>query len=333
MPTNRRSGSNGQPSGRKPKVAGLRKREQTETTTSTDPTPDEGTTSSAGEGDAAEPAGAQSRESASDGQLNEAEDAEPQSESAAASERESDRESDSDAATAAGSGAEAGSASESAAESGSESESAPEEDESAPEEDESGPEENESGPEEDSAADDGTGSGGEEAGSGAKSGKSWVIWAVTAVFLIVAIVCGAMAYATYFRGPMANEAMVSAGETSEVKGQVEDGIQKLFSYDFNDTAKTEKAADDLLRGEAVKKYDELFSVVKKEAPKQQLVVNTTVKGSAVTRLQDDKATVLVFVDQHALRSGTGESNVGPAQLSVTTEKQGDSWKITNLNVR
>lgn len=310
MPTNRRSGSNGQPSGRKPKVAGLRKREQTETTQSTDPNPDEGTTSSAGEGEAVESAGAETRESSSEERTSEAENTAPEPDSAADSDRES--------------GSEPESTPESEADSGTDSESAT----AAPADSEP-----EAGSEPATDSEDATGSDGDEAESGAENGKPWVIWAVTAVFLIVAIVCGAMAYATYFRGPMANQAMVSAGETSEVKGQVEDGIQKLFSYDFNDTAKTEKAANDLLQGDAVKKYDELFSVVKKEAPKQQLVVNTTVKSSAVTQLQGDKATVLVFADQHALRSGTGESNVGPAQLSVTTEKQGDSWKITNLSVR
>jgi Mce-associated membrane protein len=165
------------------------------------------------------------------------------------------------------------------------------------------------------------------------AGKPWVLWGVTALLFALAIFFGVSTYTTYNTGPAANEALTSAGATSEVNGQVSDGIEKLFSYDFNDTAKTENAAKDLLVGPAVQKYDELFALVKQQAPQQQLIVTTTVKNSAVTRLEGDRAEVLVFVDQHAMRANTGESNIGPAQLSVSAEKQGDKWKITQLTLR
>lgn len=149
----------------------------------------------------------------------------------------------------------------------------------------------------------------------------------------LAVWFGVEAYTTYFTGPAANGALVSAGETSEVNGQVKDAVEKLFSYDFNDTAKTERAAKDLLVGSAVQKYDDLFAVVKQQAPQQQLIVTTTVKSSAVTWLQGDRAEVLLFVDQHAMRANNGQSNDGPAQLSVGVEKQGDRWKIDRITLR
>ncbi|TDC94187.1 hypothetical protein E1161_09210 [Saccharopolyspora aridisoli] len=172
-----------------------------------------------------------------------------------------------------------------------------------------------------------------EVAESGEAGKPWVLWGVTALLFALAIFFGVSAYTTYNTGPAANEALTSAGATSEVNGQVSDGIEKLFSYDFNDTAKTENAAKDLLVGPAVQKYDELFALVKQQAPQQQLIVTTTVKNSAVTRLEGDRAEVLIFVDQHAMRANTGESNIGPAQLSVSAEKQGDKWKITQLTLR
>lgn len=311
MPTNRRPGSNGQPSVRRPKVAGLRKREGTDKQPSAESAPvEEENTSVEAAAEAAEPA----------------RDSEPESQATqeVASDQPGTDVSEPEPETA-DAEPESGTA---YSEGGSETESGTAEPE--------GDSDSEREPAEESAVDSGeaaTDQSGSDGEKSAKGGKSWLLWGATAVLLAAAIVFGLLAYTTYYQGPMANKAMISAGETSEVKGQVEDGVQKLFSYDFKDTAKTEKAAKELLTGDAVKKYNDLFAVVKEQAPKQQLIVTTTVKNSAVTQLQDDRAQVLVFVDQHALRSSTGESNIGPAQLSVTTEKQGDAWKITDLTIR
>ena len=309
MPTNRRPGSNGQPSVRRPKVAGLRKRETTEKQQREPAAAEEETTSAESAAEAAEPARS----------------AEPES-------QESPEELP-DEQVADVSGDEPEPAQHTSDVSGDESE--PEQHAASAE----GPvaaEDSDSEADRESSVEPAEGPAASESGSGeraAKGGKAWVLWAAAAVLLVVAIVFGVLGYTTYYQGPMANKAMISAGETSEVKGKIEDSVQKLFSYDFKDTAKTEKAAKNLLQGDAVKQYDELFKVVKEQAPKQQLIVTTTVKSSSVTRLQGDRAQVLLFVDQHALRSGTGESNVGPAQLSVTTEQQDGTWKITDLTVR
>jgi Mce-associated membrane protein len=298
VPTNRRPGSNGQPPVRRPKVAGLRKRQMTEKQRPEPAPAEEETTSAEPETEAAEPARSAEPESQESSEDLPAEQVADVSGDQAEQEQHAESAEDPVAEEDSDSEADRESSVESAGTAG-------------------GPAISESGS-------------GEPA---ARGGKAWLLWAAAAVLLVVAIVFGVLGYTTYYQGPMANKAMISAGETSEVKGKVEDSVQKLFSYDFKDTAKTEKAAEDLLQGDAVKQYDELFKVVKEQAPKQQLIVTTTVKSSSVTRLQGDRAQVLLFVDQHALRSGTGESNVGPAQLSVTTEKRDGTWKISDLTVR
>ncbi|MEV0050044.1 hypothetical protein AB0H34_06085 [Saccharopolyspora shandongensis] len=173
------------------------------------------------------------------------------------------------------------------------------------------------------------------AASGKKSltGLVWTVWILAVLFIGAAVFLGIKAFDARYSGAGANQALVSAGATSEVNGQISDAVEKVFSYDFNDTAKTETAARDLLVGSAVQKYDELFKVVREQAPQQQLIVTTTVKSSAVTMLQGDRAELLLFVDQHAMRANTGESNVGPAQISVSAEKQGEKWKITQITLR
>ena len=161
-----------------------------------------------------------------------------------------------------------------------------------------------------------------------------------AAMLVVAVICAGLA--VWFRyeerqltadGPAANQALVDAAATSQINGQVSDAVEKVFSYNFADTGKTERAAKDLLTGPAVGQYDQLFATVKQQAPQQRLVLTTTVKASGITRLEGDRAQVLLFVDQNAVRTDSGQNNVGPAQVSVTVEKQGDQWKINGIVLR
>lgn len=305
MPTNRRSGTNRQPAARRPKVAGLRKRPTSPATSE-------------------EAAKAEEEDQVNGTAVTEQpEAAEPEAAEAATAETATAETPAAEPETAKSETAETETAEPesqvSEAVSADEPSSAQDSPAAEPEKTETEDAEPES-------------SKSDVAESG-DAGKPWVLWGVTALLFALAIFFGVSTYTTYNTGPAANEALTSAGATSEVNGQVSDGIEKLFSYDFNDTAKTENAAKDLLVGPAVQKYDELFALVKQQAPQQQLIVTTTVKNSAVTRLEGDRAEVLVFVDQHAMRANTGESNIGPAQLSVSAEKQGDKWKITQLTLR
>ncbi|RRO12989.1 hypothetical protein EIL87_25330 [Saccharopolyspora rhizosphaerae] len=323
MPTNRRSGTNRQPSARRPKVAGLRKRPTSPASTET--AKPEGSDQVNGtavtEGSAAGP------EAPVEGEATAAAAAEPEAAADDAAETDASPEAEAPSAESARTEGPEDPGTESSSEAaGTESvEPAAKASDATATESAAEPESETAESSEPSSE--------EQSSESGPAGKPWVLWGATALLFALAVFFGVATYTTYNTGSAANEALTSAGATSEVNGQVSDGVEKLFSYDFNDTAKTENAAKDLLVGEAVQKYNELFSVVKQQAPQQQLIVTTTVKNSAVTHLNGDRAEVLVFVDQHAMRANTGESNIGPAQISVSAEKQGDKWKITQLTLR
>ncbi|MEU6127706.1 hypothetical protein ABZ805_00925, partial [Saccharopolyspora sp. NPDC047091] len=155
-----------------------------------------------------------------------------------------------------------------------------------------------------------------------------VLLAATVVLAGLASWFGVEAYGA-FHG---NRALADQATTSEVNGQITDGVEKIFSYDFADTGKTERAAKDLLVGRAIGEYEQLFTTVKQQAPIQKLVVTTTVKASSVNRLEGDRAEVLLFVDQNATRTDIGgEPSVGPAQVVISAERHGDQWKIANIS--
>ena len=160
-----------------------------------------------------------------------------------------------------------------------------------------------------------------------------VLAVVTVIALAFAGWFGFETYSLRYSGAATNAALTDGATTSEVNGQITSAVEKVFSYDHNNVEASEKAADQLLTGSAVDTYNQLFGVVKEQAPKQQLVVTTSVRESAVTRLEGDQAEVLVFVDQRSMRAETGQSNSAPAQLSIGAHRDGDSWQINRITLR
>lgn len=129
-----------------------------------------------------------------------------------------------------------------------------------------------------------------------------------------------------------NTALLDVAKTAQVKDQVSKATEALFSYDYNNIAKTETSAADLLVNDEVRgKYNLLMGEVKRLAPQQKMVVTCKVTRSAVIRLEGDRADVMVFVDQRSTRADTNKTTAGSAQLHLNAELQGDKWKITAMN--
>lgn len=171
----------------------------------------------------------------------------------------------------------------------------------------------------------------EDTGSARKRSPAMLAAVLTAIALVLA------ALAIWFRAESTalegNQAWVDPARTEEVKSAATKAVEGLFSYNYTDTAKTEKLAKDVLAGDNVRKrYNQLFDQVKREAPKQQLVLTSKAARSAVSMLEDDRARVLIFLDQTSTRATSGETVANGAQLSVNMELQDDSWKVTDIDL-
>lgn len=152
----------------------------------------------------------------------------------------------------------------------------------------------------------------------------------------VVIIVVAMAATIWFlidqAPPTANTALVDTATTSQVEAQVKTAIENSFSYDYTDTARTEKAARAVLVGDAMREYEQLFDKVRTQAAQQQLVLVSTVRAIAVRELSGDDATLLVFVNQQAVRTGDNGNTSTSAQLGVVAHRSGDGWWVTGLTV-
>lgn len=156
------------------------------------------------------------------------------------------------------------------------------------------------------------------------------------VFAAVAVVMAALAvwFALEARGTNAvlahNTALSDVSGTADVGKQVSSALGTLFSYRYDDPAKNEHAAKELLTGPALAEYGRLFGQVRKLAADQKLVVTSTAVASGVKQLDGDRAALLVFLDQTGTR-GDGQHSTGAAQLSVTAERVGGKWRITGMS--
>jgi Mce-associated membrane protein len=128
----------------------------------------------------------------------------------------------------------------------------------------------------------------------------------------------------------ANLAVVDATATADVQSEISRALVRVLSYDYSDPTITAQAADEVLAGKARDEYDVLFASLQERAPGQKLVLSAQVQVAAVQELTEDRASLLVFVDQSSQRTSDKEASISAAQLSVTARKSGDDWQITRL---
>jgi Mce-associated membrane protein len=129
-----------------------------------------------------------------------------------------------------------------------------------------------------------------------------------------------------------NKALIDAAASSEVSGQVQKAVESSFSYNYTDLDSTAKAVKDNLAGKALCQYDKLYGQVQKLAPEQKLVLTTRVVKVGITRLEADRASMLVFLDQTTTRADQNQTTASGAQIGVDAERQGGKWRITNINM-
>lgn len=158
--------------------------------------------------------------------------------------------------------------------------------------------------------------------------------ALAATALVLALVAAFFAYKWLTDSGSANAAHVDAAGTAEVKQQVTDAVEALFSYDHRDLSKTEKAAGELLaEGDVRTTYDCLLGEVKRLAPEQKMVATVRVSRVAPIEMDDEKATMLVFVEQSAVRDGKAEEgSYGGGQLTISTVRGEDGkWQVSEID--
>jgi Mce-associated membrane protein len=129
----------------------------------------------------------------------------------------------------------------------------------------------------------------------------------------------------------ANIAMTDQAATSQVRQQIASAVDTIFSYNYANTAKTSQAAAAVLTGQARGKYNTLFRLVRLNAPKEKLVVTTTVTNSGVEYLNGGQARVLIFANQRVTAGVTQKTTEAGAMFAVNAVYLGGRWKIAYID--
>lgn len=155
----------------------------------------------------------------------------------------------------------------------------------------------------------------------------------------VVVLMIALGLAAWFRGEAnqlsgsaaaANTALVDAGTTAEVSGQVRAAVERIYSYDFARLDDNERAAGEVITGPFVADFRQQFGLVRELAPQQQAVVVARVQNLAVKVLDGDRAIVVLFLDQQASRGiATPQLSVA-GRLTVSAERVDGKWKIADV---
>ncbi|MGP4022250.1 hypothetical protein [Actinomadura sp. 3N407] len=129
--------------------------------------------------------------------------------------------------------------------------------------------------------------------------------------------------------PAANRALLDEAATKKVVADVSAKIARIFTYTHTDPAATERAAKEVLTGDATGEYHELFGLVKKNAPVMRLSLTTKVAKAGLIKLTDGTAVLLVMLDQTTTRDGERTGPPVAAQLIVTARND-QGWRISDL---
>jgi Mce-associated membrane protein len=128
-----------------------------------------------------------------------------------------------------------------------------------------------------------------------------------------------------------NTALTNPAATSQVSQQVASAVNTIFSYNYADTARTSQAAAALLTGRAKGEYNTLFKLVRLDAPKEKLVLTTTVTNAGVEYLIGNQARVLIFANQQDTAGAAHKTTDAGAMFAVNAVYQGGRWKIAHID--
>jgi Mce-associated membrane protein len=159
-----------------------------------------------------------------------------------------------------------------------------------------------------------------------------------AVLAVVTVVLGAFAVWSGVRahslaGDAAgqNTALTDRATTTKIIGQVTSTAGAIFSYNYADPARTQRAGQRGLTGQAVQQYRSLFRNLQREAARyNQLVLTTTVTDVGVEALQGNSAQVLIFANQVLTSASQNPQSFG-SMVALDLVQQGGTWKIDNID--
>lgn len=151
-------------------------------------------------------------------------------------------------------------------------------------------------------------------------------WLLAGVALLTAAAVGVTAWLWYDRP--SDETVESS--TRAAQAAAETAIVPILSYDALHLDEAQAAAQTYMTTDYQKKYDQLFAVIRDNAPNTKTVVTAQVIDSGIVRSGEDRVDVLLFVDRPTTNKLEKTPVIYKDQVTVTMQKVGSDWLVDDL---
>lgn len=129
-----------------------------------------------------------------------------------------------------------------------------------------------------------------------------------------------------------NRAHLDIAATEEMVAAAKSLCGDLFTFSYTDLKAHEAKFGRLTTGEFTHEYGRLFSDIGTMAQEQRVTLTSTATEAAVRVLRDDRAEVLVFLDQTSKREATGEEIPATAMFTATIQRVDGDWKFADIDL-
>lgn len=161
---------------------------------------------------------------------------------------------------------------------------------------------------------------------------AWVVAVVCCLASAAVIAVGAVkVHHLHATAAARNDALVDGAATRKVARQVEAAMTELWSYDYRTLDESRAEAARVGTTAFTKAYASVYDNLDQLAPQQKAVVVATVTQVAVQKLNGDRATAIVFLNQRATKANAGTPSTATARIRVRMTKVGSAWKVAAVD--
>lgn len=150
-------------------------------------------------------------------------------------------------------------------------------------------------------------------------------WLLLALALLTVALVAATAYVWSRPSDTAVETATRSAQTAAEAATV-----AILSYDAATLESDQEAAQSFMTSDYREDYDELFEVIKQNAPETETKVDVEVISSGIVRSGEDRVAILLFVNRPTTNKQQPEPVIYKDQVTVTMERVGDEWLVDDM---
>lgn len=165
------------------------------------------------------------------------------------------------------------------------------------------------------------------AGARSLTAGSWALVALTIAALVFAV-SGGLAAASHLRGDDAGTTREDASDAAAVAAET------IFTYQWNKLKQHLSASKDLMTPKFGKRFEDISPALSALAPQRRIQVKAVVRNAATiecgSSCANDKAKVLVFIDQARVADGADQPTMFGNRIEMTMVKRDGDWLVDNV---